>query len=180
MGWCVLAVVSAVAAGCAPDLPRELCVDDRFTDEEAALVHDAIRLANAQLGERLGRAVIVDGGTRHDPDGFRFDDLGDDLGTVYVIAPDSAEYRWLADANQRDYEGYATLADVLVAFRLPADAADADRQHLHQIVLHELGHFLGLPHATDRDAIMYSGPDRRVLDSYTATDRGLFCAVYGC
>jgi hypothetical protein len=47
-------------------------------------------------------------------------------------------YLWLADSSDRDYKGYATLADVLVVYRVPAGSGAAERKLFRQIVMHEL------------------------------------------
>lgn len=174
-------VIAAALGACAPELPRGIHVEAAFTPEEAAIVSGAIASANDRLGAALvGHPVLDDLGAISDPDGFQYDDLGDGVGVVYALDPASPEYRWLADTNERDYQGYGTLGDVLIAIRLPAAPTDADRQHFRQVVLHELGHYLGLPHVDDREAIMYSGPGRLALDTYTTADQQTFCLVYGC
>ena len=118
----------------------------------------------------LGAPVLIDGGPYQDPDGFQFDDFDDAVSVIYAIDPASAEYQWLAGDQDRAYEGYGTLSDILVTDRLAPDASPENRAHFQQVVMHELGHFLGLPHASERDAIMYSGAGRLDLDTYTAID----------
>lgn len=177
----VSVAAAACAASCAPDLPRGIYVEASFNADEAALASDAIERANTWLGVPLvGSDVIIDLGRSADPDGFQHDDFGDGIARIYPLDPASPAYRWLADTNDREYEGYATLADVLVAYRLPPDPTEPERRHFRQIVMHELGHFLGLPHSSERNAIMYSGPGRLELDSYTPADQQTFCLIYGC
>jgi hypothetical protein len=177
-----LSLVAAVALGaCTPDLPRHIHVDATFTADEIDLAHEAIRQANERLGvPLLGHAVLVDDGLHTDRDGFHYDDFGDDVGVIYALDSKSAEYTWLADTNDRDYQGYGTLVDVLVTVRLGPNPTDAQRAHFRQVVMHELGHYLGLPHTTDHDAVMYSGSGRLELDTYTSKDQAAFCLVYGC
>lgn len=176
-----LLIAAATIGACVPDLPREIHVDDSFTNDERALASAAIAEANARLGDPLlGRAVIVELAPYHDADGFHFDDFGDDVAVIYAVDPTSPEYAWLAGNQDRAYEGYGTLSDVLVTTRLAPGASAAERAHFQQVVMHELGHFLGLPHASERDAIMYSGPGRLDLSTYTTVDQADFCLVYGC
>lgn len=174
-------VIAVAAAGCAPELPRGIHVEASFTDDEASLCAEAIVRANERLGFPLvGGPALVDLGRYADPDGFHDEDFDDDVGVIYPLDPASAEYHWLADTNEREYEGYGTRADVLVAYRLPPAPTDADRRHFRQIIMHELGHFLGIPHTSERNAIMYSGADRLEHETYTPVDQEAFCLVYGC
>lgn len=174
-------VIAIAASACAPDLPRGIHIEASFSEDEASLASDAIARANQRLGIPLiDGPALVDLGRFDDPDDFHDDDFGDGVGVIYQLDPESAEYRWLADTNERDYEGYGTRADILVASRLPPDATDEQRRHFRQIVMHELGHYLGIPHTSERNAVMYSGPGRLELDTYTATDQAAFCLVYGC
>jgi hypothetical protein len=177
----LVALVTAACIGCVPELPRGLSIESSFSPEEAALASEAIERANAILGvPLLGHDVLIDLGRSSDPDGFQFHDFGDDVAMIYPLDPASEEYRWLADSSDRDYKGYATLADVLVVYRLPAGSAVAERKLFRQIVMHELGHFLGLPHTSERNSIMYTGSGRLELDSYTQSDQRTFCLIYGC
>ncbi len=49
---------------------------------------------------------------------------------------------------------------------------------LHQIALHEMGHFLGLSHSEDKKSVMHPGsyPDSGI----TCLDKKNLCAIWGC
>lgn len=49
---------------------------------------------------------------------------------------------------------------------------------LQSVVLHELGHVIGLGHIDDKEALMY--PYSNGLTKFTPTDKGAFCCLYDC
>jgi hypothetical protein len=172
-------LVIAGAAGCVPDAPRELRVERRFTDEEIALLAGGIDTANAELGGLLGGDVIELGPTFTDPDGFHFDDFGDEVHGLYTLDRASAEYAWLRDAGGHDDDGYATLGDVIVIRRVPPGASDRDRRCFVSVELHELGHFLGMTHNPDPNSVMHPGGSACPID-YTGADLAMFCIDFAC
>lgn len=193
MARCALSFVIALAA-CGserdlflPDLPRDIYVEGRFTDAEVLIIEEAIEEANRELGEELlGHPVLVPQGTFDDPDGFRVEDFYDGAAIIYVLEEDSAEYQWVADVTERGYGGYATVADVHMIYRyLPSpEATDEEREEMRRrfkrILLHEFGHFLGMSHNPDPEALMYSGEKPPDVTTYTLVDKQDFCFIYEC
>jgi hypothetical protein len=184
VGWCgvpmvirAAAISMSILAGCMPDLPRDVYIEGRFSDEEVALLEDAIAIANRELGdELLGHPVLRYRGRASDDDGFQFADFDDDRALVYVLDPESPEYQWLVEVTEDRFGGYATLSDLLVR---PLPRLGGDRDRFRFIALHELGHFLGLTHNPDPGAVMYPGSGTP-SSGYTLADREAFCLVYDC
>lgn len=173
----LLPLVMVAAAGCLPDLPRDVYIEERFSPLEVALLGQAIAVANQELGmELLDHPVLTYRGRFDDPDGFHFDDFGDDTAVLYLLDPASAEYAWTRDTLQHAYGGYATLADLMVLSR---DDLGSD-ERFRRVTLHELGHFLGLSHSPDPGALMYGGGVRPDVTTYTYSDKLMFCVVHDC
>lgn len=185
-------LILLLAAGCGndaflPGLPREISIETRFTDEEILIIEEAVDEANRELGtELLGHPALTYLGPYDDPDGFHVEDFDDGRAVIYVLSEDSSEYRYVADVTERGYGGYATLADVHMVYRYlpPPEATDEERMEMRRrfkrIVLHELGHFLGMSHNPDPGALMYAGPKPPDVTTYTLVDKRDFCFVYEC
>ena len=173
-----LAAALALAAGCAPELPKEIYADDAFTADEEAMLVEMIDEWNRVGREYLGREeILIYRGRFSDANGFDPDDLGDDHSVIYRGTED--QYYEYLDGSGDDgltLLGYGTTADVLLfTFQL------ADEQAFRHVALHELGHFLGLGHVPDdTTAVMYylTGADPPIR--LNRTDLQDFCLVYSC
>jgi hypothetical protein len=170
-----LVLVTLPFLGCAEPLPKALYIESRFTEEEAGAIATAIEEVNRSLGEGLlGRPALMYEGRFHDSDGFTADDFSDGIHAVYKVSRDSPEYGWLLEVTTRKrFRGYATLADVLF-FVDPEDLAFSGYRPL---MLHELGHFIGMSHSPDPGAVMHTPPG---ADAYTESDKEAFCLIYRC
>jgi hypothetical protein len=175
----VIAAAAAVfgTGGCFPELPRDVQIERRFSDHEVNVLLQAIDQANRELGEDLlDTPVLMYRGRFEDPDGFHFDDFGDDVSVLYQLDPESPEYVWTRDTLQHAYGGYATLADLMV---LPLDNLGSDAR-FKRVAMHEIGHFLGLTHSPDPGSLMYGEGIRSDVDGFTYSDKLMFCMVHDC
>lgn len=70
------------------------------------------------------------------------------------------------------------LNDAGFAFCL--DACVAGQVHLGAVILHEAGHFLGLDHSEQPDAVMFAKPPAQItaMGELTADDKAGICAIY--
>jgi len=184
----ILPLVIVALAGCLPDLPKDIHIEARFTDEETAILEEAIAEADRELGmELLGHSILTYKGRYDDPDGFTVEDFDDGIPTVYVLREDSPEYRWVENATDRGYGGYATLAEIHMVYRYlpPPDATEEQRLEMRGnfkgIMLHELGHFLGMAHNPEPGTIMCSSERCGSRpETYSLGDKRDFCFLYDC
>ncbi|MBS2018264.1 MAG: matrixin family metalloprotease [Deltaproteobacteria bacterium] len=107
-------------------------------------------------------------------------DFGMETGTIHYadIELNSALKRFVTDASARTSDGLRTSNDL----RLVDEGVD-----LQTVVLHEVGHFIGLAHSSEPRSIMVSGlcdgGDRCVRDVVSARrlgddDRAAVCALF--
>lgn len=177
----VPAVIAALAAGggagCFPEMPRDVRIEARFTDQEVRLLREAMDQANRELGDALlGHPVLTYQGRFEDADGFHFDDFGDEVSVLYKLDAASDEYAWTTGALQHAYGGYATLADLMV---LPLADLGSD-ERFKRVAMHEIGHFLGLTHSPDPGSLMYGNGIRSDVNGFTYGDQVMFCHVHDC
>lgn len=172
MRWFLIAVL--VLCSCTIDyghekFPLVIHVDSKFSDQEIKLIRQAIAEANRAFGERIGKDVIIYGtviDTDFDPD-VAFED-----GThvVYHVDPKSRFGRWAASVNKGSYGGWAAMEDITL---------NGDIELSMWLVLHEMGHFLGLLHSSRPGNIM-SQTGRPDNEKYSKGDVASFCAIYYC
>jgi len=205
--------LAAVLSACGRDLPLEIVIEDAWTGMELESIEQAIAEWNSAAGSRLSRpgpVLVVTGRTA---DTFHLHDLEDDQHVIYRISETTPDFLELESVTGEG-RGYGTYGDVLISANhgplLPWYCAEdtyyqerpdgdyeaylleygADRLHadcvafLRPLVLHELGHFIGLAHFENRPGIMNSGEyvtGIAVLETHlTEADLDEFCLVYDC
>jgi hypothetical protein len=189
MGHCrlYLVIVACLTTACAPDLPRDFYIDDRFDKMEEAAILEMVTELNRTGQELVGRDLVSYQGRYRDDDGFTLDDPGDDVSVVYKLLGPDENTRYLDEAEAGGKEsiiGYSLHRDTLIhGFRLPRTtfpdgSFSIDPGHLKQVFLHEMGHFVGMSHIDDPKAVMY--PYANGAQRFTDTDKRLFCCLYEC
>lgn len=153
-------------------LPKRIAIESRFTEAAADCIRASIDVANAELGPLYGQDVLIYDGVVTDPNGFDMGDFGDESHIVYKVDKSSPEYGWLEDLNEKRMGGYGTAGDVLL-FVEP----DGDMVCNQGLILHELGHFMGLWHNPDPTSLMH--PSHGASD-FTDVDKDAFCLVRRC
>jgi len=205
----LLPLAAALPTGCGRDLPLDLVIQDTWTGLELDAVEQAVAEWNAVGESRLrepGPMLRTIGRTA---DAFDIDDLGDEMHVIYRISEPTPDFKELESETGEMY-GYGTYGDVLIVTylrALPGFCAEEsfhelypndDYQeyieemtpevfreecvkHLRALVLHELGHFLGVAHFTHRPAVMSDSefPDPTIVH-LTEADIEAFCIAYDC
>ena len=155
-----------------------------MVDAAAAPSGSAATLTNTQLGpitdeairrltEALGAdAAIALAGVKFEVADLPGKMLAETTGNAVRIDRDAAGYGWFVDPTPWDDQEFLSqrAADELRAFRSEA----ARRADLLTTAMHELGHVLGYPHSTGRDAMDDNLPlgTRRWFDSKLTDDLG--------
>jgi len=226
----VYLVTPLLFAACAPDLPREIYIEDGFKAQEESDIVAMIDEMNKTGQELLGRDLIAYQGRHQDADGWDLDDADDGYNVIYKQVRPDANYDYIQSMSDADGEGgfVAGLGmnhDILVyAFtmfylRFAANGAaqwcaspflhqqaekdntggpddyhledwavisddcgrdgySLDSPELRNVALHEMGHFIGLAHISDPDALM--NPVANGAVSFTDADKRALCCVYEC
>jgi len=203
------AALLAFAAGCARDLPIDIALEDSWTGLELEAVEQAIDEWNTVAGALLDPPGPVLENIGRTEDRFDIDDLQDAMHVIYRIDEATPEYMEL-ESEVGEMNGYGTYSDVLIiTFRLPlpwtcteeafhrmlpdddyeeylasVDPAEWKENcvaHLRAVALHELGHFIGLAHFTNKPSVMSDSefPDATITH-LTEADLEAFCITYDC
>lgn len=171
----IVAGGAGLFCGCGrSDTPTKFYVEDRWSPEEIAVIRAAADEWNDLAMSRLKRPMrlLEYAGTVHGQ--FSPDVYGDVAHVVYRLgtAEEGGAY-FDPDAHA----GYATMQDVVIFTYNTGEASDQYGPHLYSVVLHELGHFIGLPHFDHRLGIMNSTMSTTDL---LESDIEHFCAAYEC
>lgn len=187
----VLVLALSAFASCGRDLPQTLLIDPTLPADLEESVWQAIDIINAELGQALlEKDVLFFGGFSAADDRFAPEKFQDDRHVVYNVAMETPEYREInGEITGMPLEGstygYGTYGDVLIfTFTLPqrtvlcascGKCADI-RDH---VVLHELGHFIGMGHTDDPFSVMFPFTFAPII-SFNDTDRRAFCEYQSC
>ncbi|MDD5251778.1 MAG: matrixin family metalloprotease [Patescibacteria group bacterium] len=162
-------------------------LDVNWNDLERGLVIDQAEAWNAQAAELIGRRVMEYNGTFDDPDGPRPEDRTDGKSVVYDV-DDEATYHLLHDPfddGTGANVGGTGLADEIYIYvnHLYKVNGTVDQACFEFVVRHEFGHFQGLNHVKDPNALMYwtnSTMDFASQMQFKVSDRTEFCRVFCC
>ncbi len=170
-------VVSACGTG-----PKELYVDERFTASELADIRSAAAEVN-KLACLVGEESLVDliGGFRDGNGRFEQQNVDNDKNELFRcgVAADCENFT-------RNFDEQYGNIDNLYGFRIGMDIgiltfnlAKPDRPPLKHVVMHELGHLVGMKHVTGNSwAVM--APHGYGPSSFTQADKEEFCLRHGC
>lgn len=141
---------STLIVGCGlgkQDFPATLKADTEFTDDQLVLFQSAI---DSWREATHGRANIVLRGRTNAA--CTSDEVGsEDTPVLYACGPNDSKLKDVEKENSEPVlSGFADTGHVaLVIDRLTTD------RMFHATSLHELGHFVGLPHSQDPHSLMY-------------------------
>lgn len=174
------------------DLPITVWTDDRFDDVERAAMVRAMNVWDREtLAKRRDKSpLFINAGLISNKELNKDAAYDDQIITYNVVSEDEKDYfSEFADSQGRLPNGVCVGNDVALGlFRYSAaDRAEADYGYdVESLAIHELGHLLGLPHATDRDKASVMWPaaiwivDENGEPTITEHDVQAFCDLYPC
>lgn len=178
----IFLVLSAVVLpACGENYPKEVWIDNNFSDQEEVM----IILAMSRWEEQTGQNLFSYRGRREAGD-FRKENLGDGVFLIYKVENlNEGDVRTVWNFDDPGYgdgghSGWATAGDMLI-FSPGFDAKEESVVYLRDlfgVLLHEFGHVLFLGHVKDERAIM--NPDVNNDNCLTSLDLEAFCSMNGC
>lgn len=174
----VILVLLLSVFGCyQTDLPKTIWIEESWNDEEVIQIHRAIDEWNRFSREYCGQDIIIYDGRFADENGFNYEtDPADQHNTIYKIDAPDENHKFLEKIAGHEVGGYATKTDILI-FTFKENV----NEYLYDVVLHELGHWVGIIHiGNDPDVIMYPSASTVKFRHLTQKDKQAFCLVHGC
>jgi hypothetical protein len=172
-----LPLIALVLSACRPTQPIPVTLQDTWSDvEREHILRDLVRWERATDGRvRFVPAPLP----FHDDNGFDRADLDDGVSVIYKITGPSPDVEWLMQASGQDLLGYNFNTDILVFwYRVQLDTAGTEPlDALDGVVLHELGHHVGLSHLQVHRALMNRAGGPSCITQY---DLIAFCSLYDC
>lgn len=168
-------VAVLAASGCGrTDAPTTFYVEDRWSWEEIVVIRAATEEWNDLALSRLRHPtrLLEYGGTTRGR--FRENVFADGAHVVYRIG--SAE-ECPSAFKPDELAGYATMQDLLIFSYNTCEGGPFYAECLYSVVLHEFGHFLGMPHFENRQGVMNPYVNYNGL---TPADIDQFCIAYEC
>jgi hypothetical protein len=169
-------ILSIVVSGCnfLGELPKDIYIEEAFSEQEAFLIRQAVYETNRDLLEPcLGFPGLVYQG-RYEADFQLAEAAEKPEGIVYRLEADDPIVDYASEAVEYRIVGYATGHFLLIV-------PDKIRENgIKGITSHELGHYVGLSHNLDTvDALMSESRDVETRQ-FTDADRERFSMVHGC
>ena len=174
------------------DLPITVWIDDRLSAVEYAAIVSAMNVWDREtLARRQDKGpLFINAGLISDKE-LNEDAAYDDRSIVYdVVSKDEKDYfSEFADSQGTLPNGVCVGNDVALGLFQYSGKERADAKYgytVELLAIHELGHWLGLPDATDRNKISVMWPyaiwlvDENGEPTVSKYDVEAFCTLYPC
>jgi len=202
--YLLLSIFLLILSGCTQNLPVDIWIDNNFDEREEV----AILISIQRWEEATGRNIFTYRG-RYKDNYFTFSDMDDNRHVIYKIREPSVVTDHFVEAtrarkndSELELHGYGLHSDVLIYWYNFAGNENGDyfdlidtghdeyevamlflSYKLEDLVMHELGHFLGLGHNNNRESIMclernrITWPGAPEISEYDIRN---FCRIYYC